>query len=375
MTEFLCGLFNSIRGNECIPTCFKRGVQVPLYKGNDSCILDPNNYRDITLLPTFNKLLEILIWQRIKGWWSEHRIISELQGACRTGCSCIHTSVNLRETLATSMENSNKCFVAFFDVAKAFDTVWIDGLFKQIYDIGIKGKTWRLLYRGYLDFKCCVKLANTYSDWYRLQTGIHQGGFMSLMKYTIFIDSLLVKLKRENICCKILNIPSTPLGYADDVATACLSKTKIDRAMDIVYSHGCTWRYQLNAKKSGVLVLGEDRTEHLRNSGDRVFRLGPNRVKERISYEHVGIQNSIFTDDYSGIEDRISKGRRSFNAVTGIGIRRGGLTIATCSVIFWSIVVPTALYGCEMWVLDQHSLGMIETFQNFVGKRIQQVTS
>ena len=26
-----------------------------------------------------------------------------------------------------------------------------------------------------------------------------------------------------------------------------------------------------------------------------------------------------------------------------------------------------------MWVLDQHSLGMIETFQNFVGKRIQRL--
>ena len=196
---------------------------------------------------------------------------------------------------------------------------------------------------------------------------------MSLMKYTIFIDSLLVKLKRENICCKIINTPSTPLGYTDDVATACLAKPRIDWAMEIVYSHGYTWRYKLNAKKSGVLVLGEDRAEHQRNSGNRVFRLGPNRVKERTSYEHVGIHNSIFTDDYTGIEERISKGRRAFNAVTGFGIRKGGLTIATCSVIFWSIVVPTALYGCGMWVLDHNSLNMIETFQNLVGKRIQRL--
>ena len=76
-------------------------------------------------------------------------ILSDLQGACREGYSCIHAAFNLPETLAVSIEDSNKCFVAFFDIAKAFDTVWIDGLFKQILDIDIKGKTWRILYRGY----------------------------------------------------------------------------------------------------------------------------------------------------------------------------------------------------------------------------------
>ena len=236
-----------------------------------------------------HKLFEILLWQRIKNWWKDEHVISDLQGACRSGFSCIHTAFNLRETLAASMEVSNKCFVAFFDVAKAFDTVWIDGLFKQIFDIGIRGRTWRILYRGYFDFKCCVKLKGTFSEWYSLQLGIHQGGFMSLMKYTIFINSLLIKLKNENIFCKIVGIPSTPLGYADDVATACLTKTRLDRAMDIVYAHGCTWRF--NAKKSGVLVLGENENEHNRHSKDRIFKLGPKRVKERTSYEHVGIQN------------------------------------------------------------------------------------
>ena len=373
MCDVLCVLFNAVRDLEYIPKCFKRGVQVPLYKGKNTCILDPNNYRGITLLPSFNKLFDILLWRRMKGWWQEERVISELQGACRAGSSCIHTSFNLRETLATAMEASSKCFVAFFDVAKAFDTVWVDGLFRQIYDIGIKGKTWRLLYRGYMDFKCCVKLKNTYSDWYKLQTGIHQGGFMSLMKYAIFINSLLVKLKNENICCKIFNTPSTPLGYADDVATACLSKPRLDRAMEIVYTHGCVWRYELNAKKSGVLVLGENRIEHARNSRDRVFKLGPNRVKEKIAYEHVGIHNTIFNDDYTGIEERISKGRRAFNAIAGIGIRKGGLTMATCNVIFWSVVVPTALHGCEMWILDDNNLNIIETFQNYVGKRMQRL--
>ena len=257
------------------------------------------------------------------------------------------------------MESKSNCFVAYFDVTKAFDTVWTDGLFKQIFDLGIKGRTWRLLYRCYVNFKCCVKIQGISSMWYELKRGIHQGGFMSLMKYTIFVNSLLVKLKDSDLCCKIYNTPSTPLGYADDIATCCSSKHRTDMAMGIVHDKGCTWRYDLNAKKSGVLVFGETLREHERNSDERIFKLGPDRVKERRNYDHVGIRKTIFDDDNSGIEERISKGRRTFNALTGIGIRKGGLTMATCNVVFWTIVVPIALDGSELWVMDDVKLKLI----------------
>ena len=147
LLDFLCDLYNSVRDLEYIPKSFKRGVQVPLYKGKDTCVLDANNFRGITLLPTYNKLFEIIIWQRLKGWWRSEKVISDLQGACRAGSSCIHTAFNLRETVATSMESTKKCFAhGILRRAKAFDTVWIDGLFKQMYDLVIMGKTWRLLY-------------------------------------------------------------------------------------------------------------------------------------------------------------------------------------------------------------------------------------
>ena len=168
-------LENHVVALECIP---------PLFKGKDLCNLDPNNYKGITLLSTFNKLFEIFIWNRLKVWWVDEGGISDLQGACKTGISCIHTAITLQEAIATSLEARDKCFVAFYDVSKAFDSVWIDGLFRQVYDSGITGKTWRLLYRSYIDFQCCAKIQGHFSKWYTL---IYQGGYMSLLKYTVFI--------------------------------------------------------------------------------------------------------------------------------------------------------------------------------------------
>ena len=118
-----------VRVTEYVPVCCRLGMQVPLYKGKDTCTLNTNNYRGITLLSVYNKVIEILIWHRLEKWWQENNIISELQGACKKGLSCIHSALILRET---SLEEYQTCFVAFFDVAKAFDTVWVDGLEERV---------------------------------------------------------------------------------------------------------------------------------------------------------------------------------------------------------------------------------------------------
>ena len=368
-------LYNHMLDLEYVPVCCRTGVQVPLYKGKDTCALDPNNYRGITLLSVFNKIFEILIWKRLHVWWEENSVVSDLQFACKKGLSCTHAAFLLKETVATSLEAGDKCYVAFYDVAKAFDTVWIDGLFVQLWDAGIQGKLWRMLYLCYCNFRCCARVGGHVSTWYQLKCGIHQGGYMSLIKYTAFINSLLKAMQQLKVCCKIYRTPSAPVGYADDIAACCRLKNDLDKVMTAVDNHGRTWRYEFNAKKSGVLVFGETKREHERNSGNRNFLLGTERVMEKESYDHLGVKACIFENDTVGMEERLAKGRRTLNATSGLGIRNNGLTTYACCVIFWSIVIPIATFGSELWILDDRSITLLETFQVFVGRRIQRLFS
>ena len=173
---------------------------------------------------------------------------------------------------AVAREENDTVFVAFFDIAKAFDSCWIEGLFFQLWEIGVRGKTWRLLYRCYLDFLCVARVQGHVSGWYQLKCGIHQGGYMSLIKYTAFINSLIVLLKNSGLCCRIGYVPSTPVGYADDLAACCLTERRLDSAMQIVHRHGCTWRYQFNAKKSGIMIFGETPAANAHNAEVRIFK-------------------------------------------------------------------------------------------------------
>ena len=375
LRNVLLVLYNYMIDLEYVPVCCRTGVQVPLYKGKDTCTLDPNNYRGITLLSVFNKIFEILIWKRLSLWWEDNNVVSDLQFACKKGLSCTHAAFLLKETVATSLEAGEKCYVAFYDVAKAFDTVWIDGLFIQLWDAGIQGKLWRMLYLCYCNFRCCARVGGHVSAWYQLKCGIHQGGYMSLIKYTAFINSLLKDMQQLNVCCKIYRTPSAPVGYADDMAACCRLKNELDMVMTAVNNHGRVWRYDFNAKKSGVLVFGETKREHERNIVNRNFFLGDERVIEKERYDHLGVKACIYDNDTAGIEERLAKGRRTLNATSGLGIRNNGLTIYACCIIFWCIVIPIATFGSELWILDNKSIALLEAFQVFVGRRIQRLFS
>ena len=99
------------------------------------------------------------------------------------------------------------------------------------------------------------------------------------------------------------------------------------------------------------------------------------RICEKPSYEHVGVTSCLFEEDMSGVEDRLSKARRALNAISGLGKRRNGLSVATCCLIFWVIVAPIALYGSELLVLNNKSMKLFEDFQTYAGRRIQRLFS
>ena len=368
MYRVLVTLYNSILRAEYIPLNFRRGVQVPLYKGKNASILDVNNYRGITLLTTFNKLFEVIFWKRMEQWWLDSIVVSQLQGACRKGVSCIHSAYILQETIATLLKANQKVFVTYLDVSKAFDGVWIEGLFFRLRHLGVHGKTWRLLYKTYVDFKCRVKIQNQMSEWYSINCGIHQGGYLSLILYTAFINSLIVELEASRLCCVIHGISVSPLGYADDIATASTSKFRTDQTLRIVYGHSCKWRYFFNPKKSSVLVFGESEREHRRNTQYRYYKLGNDRIKEEVDYDHLGLKNNCMGQNITRIKELK---RKALNAASGLGLKSRGLTIKACGKLFWAMVVPIMTFASELWVLSDEDIRLIEEFQRYAGRRIQ----
>ena len=68
---------------------------------------------------------------------------------------------------------------------------------------------------------------------------------------------------------------------------------------------------------------------------------------------------------------KISKGRKALNAASGLSLKPGGLSIKACGMIFWAMAVPSVTFACELWVLTDEDIRLIEDFQTYAGRRIQ----
>ena len=127
----------------------------------------------------------------------------------------------------------------------------------------------------------------------------------------------------------------------------------------------------LTPQKSAVLVYGENARENKTNSKFRSYKLGNDPIKETNSYDHLGLKNNCLRQNRERITEKISKGRRALNAASGIGLKPGGLTMKACGMVFWAMIVPVVTFACELWIISDDDINLLDDFQSYAGRRIQ----
>ena len=64
------------------------------------------------------------------------------------------------------LQEGKKTFCFFLDIKKAYDTVWRDGLWYKMWEMGIQGKLWRVIRNIYNVNSSCVFLNGCKSDYF-----------------------------------------------------------------------------------------------------------------------------------------------------------------------------------------------------------------
>ena len=77
---------------------------------------------------------------REEKWLKSQTAIDEMEGAGQEKISSLHTSMLLQETIAWNVDKNNPVHVAFLDIRKAFDTVWVNGLLYKLYKLWLTTK-------------------------------------------------------------------------------------------------------------------------------------------------------------------------------------------------------------------------------------------
>lgn len=180
-----------------------------------------SNYRPISLLSIFSKIIEKLMYKRLYRFLEVHDILYSLQFGFRNGHSTDHALVKVTENIKFSIDNNRLACGIFIDLQKAFDTVSHSILLGKLDHYGIRGKSpdW---FKSYLnDRKQFVSINGHSSSLCNIKHGVNQGSVLGVLLFLLYINDL------PNIS-KLLNFflfaDDTNIYFESDNATD-LSKT------------------------------------------------------------------------------------------------------------------------------------------------------
>ncbi|CAK9816472.1 Probable RNA-directed DNA polymerase from transposon BS [Anthophora quadrimaculata] len=122
-----------------------------------------SSYRPISLLPILSKILEKLIYSRLKPIIEKRKLILDHQFGFRNKHSTIEQSQRLFNEILVALEKKQYCTALFMDIEKAFDKVWHEGLLHAI-RIHFPRQIYNLLVSYLRDRTFVVKIKNTYSE-------------------------------------------------------------------------------------------------------------------------------------------------------------------------------------------------------------------
>ena len=312
------------------------GIMIPLIKDRRSSHQKSENYRALTLGTTLSKLFETIIMLNNSHIFQS----SEQQFGFKADSSTTMCSFVLNETIEYYNSNNSTVFALMLDASKAFDRVAYIALFRKLIDRGLNPFIIRFLLNMYTQQNIRVKWNGIYSEPFNVTNGVRQGGIVSPLLFTLYIDDLICKLKRMGIGCHMGRYFCGILGFADDIMLLCPSLDGLRKMIKVCEDYANEHSIIFNGSKSKLLIFGD-------YLGHVLIEVNGESVPTCKDVVHLGITlSSKTTDKYDYVKIGAEKFNRQFNFFHA--------TYKQCyTTVKQSLFMQYcgSLYGSQLWPL------------------------
>lgn len=218
---------------------------------------DPRYYRPISLLCGFSKLLERVVLSRIEQVLDANEVLPEQQYGFRSGRSTTHQLKRMTAMVSEGLHHRQSSGMLMFDIQKAFDQVWHEGLLYKMCRIGIPRYLTKMISSFLSDRTFEVVVNGKASSRKNIPFGVPQGAVLSPKLYCIFTYDV-----PEPAECEV--------GiFADDTAILRTHRLfrPINRGLEAAATQFCrffdTWKINVNPEKTQLVFFTRRRTKQL----------------------------------------------------------------------------------------------------------------
>ena len=174
-------------------------------------------------------------------------------------------------------------YCCFIDLRKAYNRVWRNGLWKRLWDEGIRGKMWRVCKKIYEKTQSCVLVGQERTEFFDVELGVRQGCVLSPILFSIYINTLAKEIAESGIGIKIIEDKIAILLYADDIVIITSTAEDLKVGMKIATKWGRKWKCSFNQGKSKVIVFGQ------RKKRAEEWVLGGDKIEQVKTYKYLGL--------------------------------------------------------------------------------------
>ena len=317
-----------------VPDKLKISKVIPIFKKGDAKIM--SNYRPISLLSIFNKIMEKLIHKRMVAFLDKYSILYKHQFGFRKYHSTTLALIETLDQIYTWIDKGETVIGTYFDVQKAFDAVDHNILLTKLYNIGIRGNLYEW-FKSYLsERKQFVVSGGKNSIMSLISYGVPQGSVLGPLLFIIYMNDLQISVPGYNIKLFAddtnlfthgINIQNL-MKETNDVLD-CLSKWFISNKLSLHVEKTC---FSLFTKKKLIPQV--------------CLKINDIKIKRVASSKYLGLN----IDDKLSWREHIKYILRKITCFSGIFYKiREKMPFKCLRAIYFSMIYPHILYGIELY--------------------------
>ena len=342
--EPLTHIINQSLKTGIVPSEMKIAKVIPIHKSSDKSVLE--NYRPVSLLPAFSKLLEKNVFNALITFLSKNSIFYKHQYGFRPKHSTIHPIIHLLNHCASKSSNIDPemSLAVLCDLSKAFDVVDHGIILNKLSNYGIRGiaNDW---FRSYLTGRYqFVSIEGVRSQMAHIKIGVPQGSILGPLLYLVYVNDI------GNSCSGSI------LSFADDATLITSHANLLDlytianRNINELFMWFCANKLSLNAGKTKYIVL---RPRHMKQNlslhtvhiGDTVIsRIGNDCIEKTTKNFGMHLdENLSWKYHINEVNKKVSRALFSIKQVKKI------LPLHCLRTLYNALIQPHLSYGIIAW--------------------------